>query len=328
MATNFGGARYWRGKLYKTWDDMSAAVKSAGINPDDFLKKHQAVQKAYGVSPQNVTLPGSPDAPSEGAGGPVGSSVIPGVGIYGMMQSQAELAYEQALGSIQQREQDILQQYGFQGQSGAEGVTNITEDPTSAYGVLPMLRRSQAITGQRQEDITAGRGIGRRGLAEQGQEDLQYQAGYEQAQAFSGFRRDIQEAAQARQEASSSLGQTNLQIEMAALQDAIASGQFTPADVSSLLEETTTTGGGKKKKPGQAGGGKGKGRPPRGKGKPPKGVVTVPGPTKNQILYQQRLFNTTAQLRKYLQKRGKNLRWFKKRYPSKWKTIVGKDNGV
>lgn len=281
--------------------------QQGGLSPKDSGTTSVTSPGAPPAPPGTLTPPGAPSGPitppqgSSGApGAPVGQSVIPGVGIYGMYQNQAEKAYEQAIASINQRQQDILTQYGFQGKLGPGGeLTDVQEDPTSVYGVLPMLRRSHAEAYETEEERTAARNIGTGGLAQRGAEELAYQGGADYAKAFGGFREAIGETTRARQEAASQLSESNLFIQMQALQDAVASEQFTPADVSSLLTKTSTT----------------------------SKQIKTPYPKKdfaklirkNRIMFQGKSITKRKQLIKFLNSQNIDLDIWKRKHPKLWR---------
>lgn len=295
----YGGARYWRGKAYGSWGDLSGALSGAGIDPNAWIMKHPGAAKAFGVDIN--TLNSQSSASGSAGGGLITDSVIPGLGTYGMQQAAAEKAYEMALAQLGQGQQDVLQQFGFQADVNPNTLelSNVREDPTSVYGVLPMLRRQAAQGLQSAEDFEATRNIGRHGLAQRSEDELQYQAGAQQASAFADFRNAMQDIQSGRIQASGALQDANMEILMNAVNNAINQNMFNPADMTSLMDFYSQDSSSQTKV---------------GKG----------APGSNTIAFRGQKFQNKQQLLSYLSKIGWSPKKFRQKFPKKWKKLLGK----
>jgi hypothetical protein len=158
---------------------------------------------------------------------------IPGAPGYATTALQAKTAYQNALARINSKRQDTLRQYGYLGDIDPTTgvVNNVRVDPYNQYGGLQQMLRNNAQAVQDAEFAAEERGL-HGGLAHKAMSDVRYDLGNASqslgsafAGALGGFQDEQSQAAYDRDRAL-------YEAELQAARDAIANGDFNPADYS------------------------------------------------------------------------------------------------
>lgn len=160
-----------------------------------------------------------------GGGGGGGGGGIPNMGIYRQYQTEAKLAYDQALARIKQQRGTLMQQYGFTADVNDKSGTfeNVRLDPYNQFGQVRTMLNRQALS----LDDVRNQAIGRHitgGLARQGERGLRYLHGAESQALGSQFSQGMYELLGLQQDAEARYRRALLDAELEALRNAIANG--------------------------------------------------------------------------------------------------------
>lgn len=164
---------------------------------------------------------------------------IPGAPGYASNDLAAKAAYQKALTTVNTQRSGLLRQYGYTGQIDPTTgtVTQVAVDPYNQYGQLQSMLRNQAMEDQGAVDDANARGLVG-GLANQEQDQLRYAHGAQSAQLGQNLVGGLGDLANQQDAAYNEYQNTLWQDQLAAAEQAIANGQFTTPDFSSIAYPT------------------------------------------------------------------------------------------
>lgn len=184
------------------------------------------------TSPTTTTTPTQPDY-----SGPqkYNTTLVPDAGVLAMGQAAATQAYQQALAKLNLQRSQTLNQAGytatFDPNSGA--YSNLSIDPHNPYGQVEQLFNTHALNLQNAQNAMEDRGI-RGGLAHQADTSAENQAHAETSNFASGLMNTLTGYEGAQGDAATQYQNSLYQAELAAIQAAIAGGNFNPTDYGNI----------------------------------------------------------------------------------------------
>lgn len=162
-------------------------------------------------------------------------SAIPGSAGIGQTLNTAKYAYQQALSKIGLNRQNMLRQYGYQGDwdQNTGQMTNMRIDGGNQFGGLQTLLRSHAQDAQGAVDNATGRNI-HGGLAHQMQSGLDWQHGQQDAQFGQQVANDMYGLTSDWRNANDTYNNALYEAELAGTRGAVDTGNFSPGDYSGI----------------------------------------------------------------------------------------------